>query len=563
MPRSLAPIALLLAFNPAIAQEPPRMREVVDVTVANVEVIVTDAEGKRVRGLSRDAFEMLENGKPVRISNFAEIDENVISFESSLAPDAASTPPEVATPRVAPVRRVVVFVDIATVTGIRRKKAIAEISRFLDQLGPDDERMIASWDGVALKVEVPPDAAREGDKTALEQLARRPRTRWSPRVSKTSRLTQTIVTGRRDQLHRSVLAVRALLAQMKPLDGRKVLVLVTAGFPLRPGREIVMGPDLEAQTRAARHSVEPYGAIPVVGLGPTDTHAVKLYDRFAIEAGGMLRALGDAANAAGVTLYPIHGLGASPRVAIGAYNPPETDLVLPGIGVDPVQIAESVGGLSVIAERSGGTVTAKTNDLARAFREIRQDLSSYYSLGYHLSGDRGVERNVEVRMRDPNLTARARTSVVVSSAASEAEDAVVSSLSLPESPWGGGPANELGISAVAGAPKRTSRGRQLAVDVRIPLAALSWEEKGDDLVAPITLFIGAADAERLMTDIQRSEHEVRIPRAALDREGAYYTYVFDVDLRTRTANNDIAVAVVDDGSGLTGHAIVEIGSAKR
>jgi hypothetical protein len=76
------------------------------------------------------------------------------------------------------------------------------------------------------------------------------------------------------------------------------------------------------------------------------------------------------------------------------------------------------------------------------------------------------------------------------------------------------------------------------------------------------LFIGAADADATLTDVEKFEHTIRVPPASLRAEGAHYTYVFDVDLRTRTADNDLAVAVVDEGSGMTGHAVVKIGAPK-
>ncbi|HEU5161851.1 MAG TPA: hypothetical protein VFV54_01780, partial [Thermoanaerobaculia bacterium] len=464
------------------------------------------------------------------------------------APDAVGVPaPETQTPRAAPVRRVVVFVDLTTVGGIRRKNAIKSISEFLDQLAPEDERMIVSWDDAALKIEVAPGTDRETERATLKNLGRRPSANWSRGLPVGGNMRQSFVTQRRNRLHRSVLAVRALLSQMKALDGRKALVLVTAGFPLRPGREVMVGPNFDA-----------------------DTRAVKLYDDFVVEARRMLDGLGDAANAAGVTIYTIHALGDAPSVATEPYRVPDpggvapgTNLVLPPIGVNPIYMDNGIRGQTVLAEKSGGTATARTNDLASAFHEIRQDLASYYSLGYHLSGSPDAKRDIAVRMRDPKLTARARTSVASRSPEGAAEETVVASLALPESPWGStASANELGITAEIEKTTRTARGaRRIAVDVRIPLASLSWEEDEEGLVAKIALFIGAADAEKTLTEVEKFDHEIRVARASVER-GDFYTYVFDVDLRTRTADNDIAIAVVDEGSGLTGHAVVSIG-AKR
>src|SRR4029077_10137092 len=42
----------------------------IDVSVVNLDVFVTDKKGKPVTGLRQEDFEILEDGKPVAISNF-------------------------------------------------------------------------------------------------------------------------------------------------------------------------------------------------------------------------------------------------------------------------------------------------------------------------------------------------------------------------------------------------------------------------------------------------------------------------------------------------------------
>ena len=44
-------------------QQVPVAGETIDVTIVNVEVFVTDKRGRRVHGLTRDDFEIHENGK--------------------------------------------------------------------------------------------------------------------------------------------------------------------------------------------------------------------------------------------------------------------------------------------------------------------------------------------------------------------------------------------------------------------------------------------------------------------------------------------------------------------
>src|SRR5207249_9836155 len=68
MPSRFA-IALLLFASLASAQ----VRDTVDVTVTNVDLIVTDAKGKPVRGLTRDEFQLFEGNRSRDITNFSEV----------------------------------------------------------------------------------------------------------------------------------------------------------------------------------------------------------------------------------------------------------------------------------------------------------------------------------------------------------------------------------------------------------------------------------------------------------------------------------------------------------
>jgi hypothetical protein len=74
----LSTAALLLAL-PLPAQQTPipdqPFVESIDVSVANVEVTVTDREGRPVRGLTRGDFDLFVDGRKVEIVNFSEIAE--------------------------------------------------------------------------------------------------------------------------------------------------------------------------------------------------------------------------------------------------------------------------------------------------------------------------------------------------------------------------------------------------------------------------------------------------------------------------------------------------------
>ena len=72
MPRILSIILILLFASPLAGQD--LFFDTVDVNVVNVEVIVTDKDGNPATGLTRDDFEVFEDGKQVCLETDTDLD---------------------------------------------------------------------------------------------------------------------------------------------------------------------------------------------------------------------------------------------------------------------------------------------------------------------------------------------------------------------------------------------------------------------------------------------------------------------------------------------------------
>ena len=57
----------------------------VEVDYVDVDVVVTDQQGNFVRGLTRDDFEVFEDGKPVKIDTFSTVEIPVERFDAEAA----------------------------------------------------------------------------------------------------------------------------------------------------------------------------------------------------------------------------------------------------------------------------------------------------------------------------------------------------------------------------------------------------------------------------------------------------------------------------------------------
>src|SRR5437764_15038593 len=70
--RSYLPLLFLAGLAAAQTPNIPRAGESIDVSIVNVDTVVTDKHGARIHGLRKDDFEIYENGVRQPITNFAE-----------------------------------------------------------------------------------------------------------------------------------------------------------------------------------------------------------------------------------------------------------------------------------------------------------------------------------------------------------------------------------------------------------------------------------------------------------------------------------------------------------
>ncbi|HEV2843743.1 MAG TPA: hypothetical protein VG477_02760, partial [Thermoanaerobaculia bacterium] len=117
MKKLLLPLLLALGASALPAQQPadPSFGDAVDVTVVNIDVYVTDKAGNRVNGLRKEDFVVLEDGKPVQITNFEAVHGSSAPSPAPAAP-APPQPQETPAPPAAPANpenglSLVVFVD--------------------------------------------------------------------------------------------------------------------------------------------------------------------------------------------------------------------------------------------------------------------------------------------------------------------------------------------------------------------------------------------------------------------------------------------------------------------
>jgi VWFA-related protein len=161
--KSLALIGIL-AFSAAVLAQAPQQRPVfrAGVDLVQVDVVVLDAQGQPVRGLTKDDFTLFDRGAQQEIAAFA-----AKSHERPPAdPFAAPLPADVADNHSAKSDRLVIIVLDDLHFRSRREEAVALVRRTVNELGDSVSLGLVTTSGT-FGVEVTEDRARL--LTAIEQ----------------------------------------------------------------------------------------------------------------------------------------------------------------------------------------------------------------------------------------------------------------------------------------------------------------------------------------------------------------------------------------------------------
>ena len=393
--------ALLCFSSPAGQQpdrsEPPRFR--VSVDVVRIDAVVTDRQGRVVRDLTADDFEVLQNGKPQRVT-FAQF----VPVDSPPRPPAAErresadafVPPAGAVKREHIQRSLAIVVDDLGLSWESMQYAKRALHAFVDRdlggadlvavvrtggsiggLQPftTDRRLLHAtidrlgWTGLSRSAVEPYDALNE----------------WTT-FDERHGLGDLNDFKMIDTLRRSTSAAGTLgalnlaIEATRELPGRKAIVFVSEGFQTMEGAE----QDVRVRTALDR-------AI-------------------------------DRAARTGVVIYSLDARGLQTAGLQASDNLKRSE---PGASMESTvreRAASRVGfnrdtqdALAYLAEQTGGFAVLNTNDLARGLGRIVEDIRDYYVIGYvpeegtfARKGQKPRYQKISVKVRRAGLRVRTR-----------------------------------------------------------------------------------------------------------------------------------------------------------
>lgn len=560
-------LLILLLAAAAAAQQQPYF-ETFEVRLHNLDVVVTDAKGNAVHGLTRDDFIVLEDGAQQNITNFSAYDDGTWKVSSATA--AAEPAPQPAVEEKVPPRRFVFFIDDMAMQENVRKNVIRHTNAVIDEMRDGDLGTIVRPTGanrVAQNYTTDKAALRKAVTAAVETCTIR---FDAPGLAEQMQLSRSLAESSsepernhakgvyaqqsRDRVQQRLAQLRALVGSLAGIEGRKVLMLVTAGIPSYPGRDAV---DFEEQMKGGViKTVTEWGqqgdftsyiddlartaaanGVTVYALEPEVPVAV------GIQKAGASRTLGSLSR-------PGRGVMVDPR------NPPT--LHLSGQQVMPPQMLPELltyraQTLTSLTEKTGGKWFRGGGTIDDLFRQVATDMRTYYSLAYRATGTGDRPRRVEVRVRNrPELHARTRTEVIERPLDREMADITFANLLFPRD------LHELQIRVEPGKPVATGKAYTLPIDILIPLDKLTFAQiDGGKYAAIADIHFAVAGVMNNYMTSGRHRQNIEISAEQYAKRTGVTTR-FKTGIQAPPGRTRIAVGVMDEGSRLAGFTNVEV-----
>lgn len=383
--------ALALGAATLGAQQPPalpapELGATIDVRVVNVEAVVTDRKGERVRGLSATDFRLLVDGREVPVDYFTEIADGEVASASVASAPGAPAAPASPLPTGKTGTSYLVFIDDSFAIAPQRNQLLTGIAEDL-RLGPEDRMAVVAFDGKRLDLLSDWEGDREVLLRVLDEARRRPANGLLQLVARRQAVEANEDGFRANgnlfsEVHSAAEAAAASMRGVSTPPGRKVLLLITSGWPRLP-KYVLDGVQICAPA-SARDLTRPMNLFePITGT----------------------------ANLLGYTIYPVYPPSA---VADSNWADAARDVVAPD--APPFRPAFISNGwelgaketLSYLAHETGGEPVFSSLRQS-AFARAERDTRSYYWLGFtpDWQGD-GRSHQVRVEARRRGLRVRSR-----------------------------------------------------------------------------------------------------------------------------------------------------------
>ena len=487
------PIGAQQAPPPKPATEQPPITFKVEVNYVEIDAIVTDQQGNFVRNLTKDDFQVLEQGKPQTVSVASLVDIPVEKFDPPLFKTKPIEPDVRSNSKEFNGRVFVLVLDDLNTNFSRSARVKAAARQFIERyLGANDVAAVVQTGGAKATGQEFTSSRERLLRAVNNFMGQKERSGTLERIDEYYRTQGTGMSGR-------------------PRDPNEAIRVYKARNTFTVLKNVA---DYMAGIRGRRKAVVLFSE----GID------YDIYDPIANTYASDVRQYGQdaiaAATRANVSFYGVDPRGLSgfdDGAEIGSLpNDPSLNL---GLGALQRELQISQDSLRTLSDETGGFAAVNSNDFAKSFARIIQDNSSYYVLGYYSNDTKrdGQFRNLTVRMKQPGLQVRARKGYVAPRgkppAGTPAPAGIAASVAMREALDSPVPVTGLGVTAFA-APMLGATGAKAKASVLIVVeidgAALKFKQDGPLLANNVEVAILAMDEGGKIRDGAKDTAELKL-----------------------------------------------------
>jgi VWFA-related protein len=562
----LAPLLAPQSVPPAGAQSAQNNVIRSTTRLVQVSLVVEDARGRPISGLTGADFSLSDEGQPQSIAAF-----------SAAATTAARTrfafPKNVFTNRFDltgqdPGSVTVVLFD-ALNTSVRDQIYVRkQILRFLQTLKPVDHVAIyALTDKLLVLHDFTQDAGALV--SAVHDFSSREQGAFD--ASHPEQVDLAKLTGNNDWLafqnglnnvngiiadqatvNRAAFtsaAIEAIAEHVAAIPGRKSLIWVSGGFPIQIGT-VKIGQSGEPQlSSTAGSNPRSASGVTQTGVGPSDpANMLPRVDRDTRSLEPVLRRAILALNRVNMVMYPIDANGVQVDASMSS-DRRATSAFLDSSRLTIEQ--ETRDSSRLLADRTGGRAFFGANDIGDALRKVLQDSEHGYTLGFYPGHGKWDGRFHEIKVTTRIPGARLRYRKGYFAAAFEADSPAAVNAALREASMSPLEATGLGMIVEAKPGDTPSPGHSVQLRIAIDPRQLLLQDSADRKSGAVDLLFVQSDASGQILSAAQQHLDVRLPQPQyefLARVGMILQRDISLDPQT----SQITVVVRDAGSGALG-----------
>jgi VWFA-related protein len=507
--------------------------ESVSVDITNIEVIVTDSKGQRVTGLTRDDFEVRQDGVIQPITNFYAVDGQKVTFLDGKTLELDSKELAVKdAPKELKVRYII-YIDNLNIQPNNRNRMFKRLKEWVQQsVGPRAEAEVISYNRSlktrqkftsepGIVVGVLEDIEREtGGGTPLagdrKDAIQRINDAKSPAAA--IQVAKTYAQALRNDMEFTVDAIKSTMNSLAGLEGRKIFIYVSEGLPQTAGAEL-------------------YDAIQ------RKFTTASTLEQFEYDLSSRYASIVQAANAQGVTIWALDASGLATDSMVSAEN-----RYIESRPSEFFSRQNTQGPIQLMAEQTGGMAAINTNDWKSSLDELSRDFTSFYSLGYRSARSAGDRtHSVDVTVKRKGMRVRSRKGLMEKSPETRVAETVLSALDYARDD------NPLNVSVRLEDSRPYDRDTyELPVRIVLPIGKLGLLPAGDHYEANYLVYLIVRDSSGDKSDLQIRRETIKVPEKELKiAQGKDQPY--ELKLIVRDGAQRLSLAVRDLATNLTSY----------